>query len=98
MDPDAVRHVQQAEVEPREEIRIGDLVRFVPIETGVDTLCADGTREVDPISRLFKDICSTIGTVVDGPFTFNELKVWLVLVRGDLLHFEGGHLVAVKSH
>jgi len=82
-------------------VKVGDLVRFVEIETGVDTLCAHGTTEIDPISRLFRAVCRTtdqdVGTVVAGPFPYNDIVVWLVLVGGDTWYFEGGHLVAVKS-
>lgn len=86
----------------RSRLNVGDLVRFVPIETGVDLITADGTKRVDPISRLERDVYRTTlednGIVVGGPYPFGSLVMWKVLVGAGEWFFESEHLVAVESH
>lgn len=85
----------------KSRLSIADLVRFVPIETGVDLITADGTKRVDPISRLERNVYRTtledIGIVVDGPFAFGSLMMWKVLVGAGEWFFESEHLVVVES-
>jgi len=85
----------------KSRLSVGDLVRFVPIETGVDLIAADGTKRVDPISRLERNVYRTtiedIGIVVDGPFAFGSLMMWKVLVSAGEWFFESEHLVVVES-
>lgn len=83
------------------QVKVGDLVRFVPIETGVDLITADGTKRVDPISRLERDVYRTNqednGIIVAGPYPFGTLIMWKVLVGAGEWFFESEHLVTVES-
>lgn len=85
----------------KSQISAGDLVRFVPVETGVDLITADGTKRVDPISRLERDVYRTeaheLGIIVSGPYVWNSLTMWKVLIGAGEWFFESGHLVQVES-